>query len=219
MLDFNNAPSQQGFDLLPAGTLCKLYVTVRPGGAGQDGTLTQSKSSDSRYLDIEFSIASAPHRGRKIWQNFTLEGDGVEKAVNISAGFIRGLLNSARNIKADDDSERARSGRVISSYSDLSGMEFAARLGVNKGTGGYQDKNSVTAAIEPGNKDYDRVMAGETVVPGASGGSNGSRQATPQASTPSWASAPASAPQTAAQQQTAPTGQQPPAGNVPSWAQ
>lgn len=214
-LDFNDAPRQQGFDLLPAGTLVKLFVTVRPGSVGPDGMLTQSKSSDAKYLDCEFTVASAPQRGRKIWQNFTLEGSEAQKAINISAGFIRGMLNSARNIKPDDDSEQARSGRVISGYNDLNGLEFAARVGIQKGSGNYPDRNTITNAIEPDHKDYQRVMSGETIGAGGAPGAQRSAGGAPTAAAPSWAANPAPG----ANQAEAPAQQQPSQqSNVPSWA-
>ncbi len=216
-LDFNGAPAQQGFDLLPNGALCKVYMTVRPGGASTQaypgGFLKkanlkegQEPGTEAMYLDCEFTISSAPYAGRKIWQNFTLVNS--EKAANISAGFLRGALNSARNIKPDDDSERARSARIVQGLGDFTGLEFAVRLGVQKGTGGYQDKNSITAAIEPGGKDYERVMAGETVLPGNAGGASANAHAyQAPAATPGWAAA------------GAPAAADPAKSSLPSWAQ
>ena len=53
-MDFNGADSQDAaFDLIPANTLVKLCLTIRPGGAGPEGWLTQSKTSSALYLNTE----------------------------------------------------------------------------------------------------------------------------------------------------------------------
>ena len=52
-LDFNNADTGGGsFELIPANTIAKVNMTIRPGGLGDGGWLTQSKSSDAQYLVI-----------------------------------------------------------------------------------------------------------------------------------------------------------------------
>ena len=43
-MDFNGADSQDAaFDLIPANTVMKLCLTIRPGGAGPEGWLTRAK--------------------------------------------------------------------------------------------------------------------------------------------------------------------------------
>ena len=45
-MDCNGADTQDAaFDLIPADTLVKICLTVRPGGAGPEGWLTQSRTS------------------------------------------------------------------------------------------------------------------------------------------------------------------------------
>jgi len=41
-LDFNDAPEQREFDLIPKGTVATLRITLRPGGAGDGGWLKRS---------------------------------------------------------------------------------------------------------------------------------------------------------------------------------
>lgn len=225
-LDFNDAPSQRedGFELLPAGAVFKFHMTIRPGGVGEGGFLTQSKSSDAQFLDCDFAISSMPYRGRRIFQNFTMSGGSVDekgrsKGGMISAAMLRAIINSARNIKPDDDSDQARAGRVLNGYADFTGMEFAGKVGIEKGRDGYADKNKISHIVEPGQKDYERVMAGESIVPGNSFGTQTTASAPTGA--PSWAnSAPTSSnsanEQPAQAQATAPTQS---TGAIPSWAQ
>lgn len=225
-LDFNDAPSQQSgdFELLPVGTIVKLHMTVRPGGDTTDSLLTQSQRTDAKYLDCEFAICSSPYHGRRLWQNMTVSGGSVDeqgrsKGGLITATTLRAIINSARKINPDDDSEQARSGRVLTGYADFTGMEFVAKIGKEAGKDGYPDKNKISVVIEPGKPNYDQVMAGETVVPGGVAAKSGAPAAPAQA--PSWAASAPAPEQTQAPAPAAAPAAQPAAtnGGVPSWAQ
>ena len=53
-MDFNGADAQDAaFDLIPANTLVKVTMIIRPGGAGPEGWLTQSQASAAQYLNTE----------------------------------------------------------------------------------------------------------------------------------------------------------------------
>jgi len=212
-LDFNDAEPQRDFSTMPAGTPVRLFSQLRPGHVGEGGALTQSRSSDAMYLNMEFTVTHGPFKNRKIWQNLTVAGGKVnEQGQSIAAGItrstIRAMLNSARNVRPDDDSQRAMQARTISSYFDLDGLEFAGKTGIQKGSGGYEDKNTIATVIEPDHKDYTAIMNGDGVV---SGGAAAPAFASPSPSAPA-ASAPA--PSWTQQQppQGAPQAPQPPAG-------
>lgn len=225
-LDFNNAPSQQSgdFELLPVGTCVKLRMTIRPGKAGPDGILTQSKSSDAQYLDCEFAISSTPYHGRRVWQKMTVSGGSVDeqgrsKGGMITAASLRAIINSARSVNPNDDSEQARAVRVLNGYADFTGMEFSAKIGKEEGKNGYPDKNKIAVVLEPGAKEYERVMNGETIIPGGNQAPGGPSSSPVADNTPSWA---VSTPSTDGSEQ--PAQQQPQTNNnngsaVPSWAQ
>ena len=62
MMDFNDAPGQEDrSELIPDKTIAKMVMSIRPGGVGPGGVLTQSKSSDSQMLDVEFTISSGKY--------------------------------------------------------------------------------------------------------------------------------------------------------------
>jgi len=165
--DFSDAPQQSSFDLIPKGTLCKVIIFVRPGKFGEDGMLTESKSG-FQYLSIEATVTSEPYARRKIFQNVGVGGttEGHEKAAQISRSLLRGILESARGIKPEDESELARKARRINSFKDLNEMEFAAEIGFEKGKDGYDDKNNLKRAVTPDHAQYSKVMNGESVVNG-----------------------------------------------------
>ena len=61
--DYNTADIGGGsFELIPADTIAKVALTIRPGGEGEGGWLTQSKSSDAQYLNCELVVIEGPWR-------------------------------------------------------------------------------------------------------------------------------------------------------------
>lgn len=216
-LDFNDAEPQRDFEPIPAGTIVKVYATLRPGGLGDGGWLTPSKSSDGQYLNFELTIVTdGPYRGRKIWTNMTAKGgsldeQGQSKAGKITKTHVRAMLNSARNASPDDMSDAARAKRVIQDYGALNGLEFGIRVGLQPPKDGYAAKNTVSQVIEPNHKDYQAVMSGASGAP--AGGAP-----MPSAPAPAWAGGGQPQGGQAGAAAPPPQQQQPPSG-VPSWAQ
>ncbi len=199
--DYNTADVGGGsFDLIPADTIAKVALAVRPGGEGEGGWLTQSKSSDAQYLNCEFVVLEGPYDKRKFWTNLTVSGgkvneDGSSIAGNITRATLRAILESARGIKPDDESDDAKRKRVVDGYGDFNGMEFWARVGIEPARDQYAAKNKLAGAITPDKPEYSGSAPSQSV-------SNGPGQ-TPQA--PAWAGQA----QSAQQDQS----------NAPSWAQ
>ena len=62
-IDFNTADTQDSaFALIPANTLAKVYLTIRPGGAGPEGGPPHSKTSEAPHLNTEAGEAGAGPR-------------------------------------------------------------------------------------------------------------------------------------------------------------
>lgn len=208
--DFNGAEAQQNaFELIPAGTLVKVRLTIRPGGVGPEGWVTQSRTSDAQYLNTEAVILEGPHTKRRIYTRIGLRGKGAQGADdsygNRGRSLIRGILESARGVTSKDTSDRARAARTIRGYGDLNGMEFLARIGVEKDKNDPRDegRNVIAAAIGPEHPDYTRLM-------GAAPAATQPMLLAPTTPATGGAAAPWAATQPA----------QPPAaaGNAPFWA-
>ena len=170
-IDFNNAEAQREVGIIPDGTIAVVHMTVRPGNAGEGGWLKRSKAGDSMALDVEFTIVEGPFAKRKFWSLFTLEGttEGHARAGDISASRLRAILESARGIRPDDESETAKAGRRMNSWGDFDGLRFVAKIGIEKAKegSGFKDKNSLEAAITPDRKAWikvEQVKAPSTVV-------------------------------------------------------
>jgi hypothetical protein len=117
-------------------------------------------------------------------------------------GFIRGLLNSARNVHPQDNSPQASAARRINGFVDLDGIEFIARVDIEK-DGRGDDRNIVRLAVEPDSKEYAAFMGVPSKVQ-SGGGSSGAPAATPAPAYAPPANVPAARPAVAGK---------------PSWAQ
>lgn len=198
-MDFNGADTQDAaFDLIPADTLVRVTLTIRPGGAGPEGWLTQSKTSTALYLNTEAIIMEGPFARRRIYTRIGFRGknagSGDDTYGNRGRALIRGILESARGIRAEEQSDVARSARMIRSLGELNGLEFVARIGIerDKDRPDEPGRNAIKAAIGPAHGDYARVM-GRMPQPTVGLGTGAPRMAEPsygQAAPASNSSAP-----------------------------
>jgi hypothetical protein len=157
-LNLNDADPQRGFDLIPAGTICTLQMTIRMGGAGEDGFLTRFAEGACEGLDCEFVVVDGEYAKRKIWQNLILAGttDGHGKAGEISRTTLRSICESAFGITPDDTSEAAQARRNLD-LADFQNLRFVARVGIEKSKNpAYGDSNKVYA-ITPDQKQWQTV--------------------------------------------------------------
>lgn len=200
--DFNDAEQQQGFDLIPKGTLVRVRMTVKPGGYDDPaqgwtgGYATESFETGSVYLACEFVVLDGPYAKRKMWSNIGLQSRKGPTWGQMGRSMIRGILNSARNVHPQDNSPQAAAARRIQGFHELDGIEFLARVDVEK-DGKGEDRNVVKLAIEPDHKDYAALVGTASRAPAGSA-----------APAPTTSSAPAHQ----SPQRTASTGK-------PAWAQ
>jgi hypothetical protein len=199
--DFNDAEQQQSFDLIPKGTVAPVRMTIKPGGhddAAQGwtgGYATQSFETGSIFLACEFVILDGEYARRKMWSNVGLHSSKGPAWGNMGRTFIRAVLNSSRNIQPQDNSPQAAAARRIQGFNELDGIEFVARIDVEK-DGRGEMRNVVKMAVEPDQTDYPRGATSAAPRPAAT------YQAPPASSAPAQAQA----------QRTAVSGK-------PSWAQ
>jgi hypothetical protein len=203
--DFNDAEAQQGgFDLIPKGTLVPVRMTIKPGGHDDHsqgwtgGYATQSFDTGAVYLACEFVVTGGPFAKRKMWSNVGLHSSKGPTWGQMGRSFIRAALNSARNVHPQDNGPQAAAARRINGFAELDGIEFIARVDVEKDAKG-EDRNVVKVAIEPDHKDY-AALTGVASKPNPGGGTSGA----PAQVAPAYA---------------APTPQRAPVAGKPSWAQ
>ena len=195
--DFNDAEAQQGaFDLIPKGAIVPLRMTIKPGGHDDHsqgwtgGYATQSHDTGAVYLACEFVVTAGPFAKRKMWSNIGLLSQKGPIWGQMGRSFIRAALNSARRIHPQDNTPQGSAARRINSFADLDGLEFIARVDVEKDNKG-EDRNVIKLAIEPDHKDYAALMAGVAMAPTGGGNSGAPAQAAPSFTPPARAAQPA----------------------------
>src|SRR6516165_160060 len=132
--DYTDAPPPRELELIPHGTIATVTMHLRPGGVGEDGLLKRNAEGTCEMLDVEYVVADGPYARRKVWGYMVLAGttDGHAQAAEISRGTLRSILESARNIKPDDLSPRAREARTAN-LKDFDNLTFVAKIGIEKG--------------------------------------------------------------------------------------
>jgi hypothetical protein len=163
MFDFNSAETQR--ELIPPDTVAVIQMNIKPGDAGEGKWLKTSKEGTSRGLDCEYIIFNGKYAKRKFWSRLTLEGqsDGHKDARDISRRTLRAILESARGIQPDDQSDDAKKARMAD-YADFDGIRFIGRIGVEAAKNGYAAKNTLLEVITP---DREHWHAVEQVVKSA----------------------------------------------------
>ncbi|MFT0532414.1 hypothetical protein ACMHYJ_06205 [Castellaniella hirudinis] len=201
--DFNDAEGQSGaFDLIPKGTIVPVRMTIRPGGYDDPaqgwtgGYASETFETGSVYLSCEFVVLAGEFAKRKVWSLIGLHSRKGPTWGQMGRSFIRAALNSARNIHPKDNSPQAAAARRIQGFQDLDGIEFLARIDIEK-DGRGDDKNVIHTVIEPDHPQYAKVMG----VPAKAAPSGQVATATPapavtQAPATTVTSTPAPAPST-----------------------
>lgn len=154
--DFNDANEQRSSDLIPADTIATVQMKIRPGRAGEDGWLRRSKDGDSEALDCEFTVIDGPYAKRRFWSLFTIKGmtEGHAMAEEISRARLRAILESARGIRPDDNSEAAQKARCTNGWEDFNEIRFIAKIGIEPAKAGFRAKNTLLEVITPNRKEW-----------------------------------------------------------------
>lgn len=191
-MNFSDAEEQINGDVIPAKTLAKVSLKIRPGGYDDPakgwtgGYATRSDTTGAIYLDCEYTVIGGKYNKRKVWSLIGLYSPKGPKWEAMGRSFIRAALESARGIKPDDASERAMKARKITGFGDLNGLEFVVQIDVEKAEegSGYDDKNKINNVIPVTHKSYAALMNGTAPVDAAP-----TTQAAPAGNSalPSWA--------------------------------
>jgi len=193
MYDYSNVASS---NLIPADTLAAVLMRILPGGVGEGDLLTRSDKGDCEMLKVEYVVVDGPYARRKIIENQIVNGttQGQQDMAESCRRKRKQILQSARNIMPGDESPEARA-KYQADLKDFDGLIFMARIGIEKGKGGYEDRNVIATVITPSRKEYRPVVqtppfngggAGGSTTPPASSGPSPS-PATPPIELPPWA--------------------------------
>lgn len=98
-----------------------------------DAELKTTKKGDGQYLSVTFEVVKGQYTGRKVWQNFNISNPN-EKAEKIGREQVSGWARASGKPNAKDSDE-------------LLERPFNCNLDIEKGTGGYSDKNIIKSFV------------------------------------------------------------------------
>lgn len=214
MLNLNNIPeapsTNSDFELIPDGTIARGIITLSGGDTRLDefgnGTFFKSSSSsNAKWLPIEITIVGGSFDKRKVWQNIFVDGtklnaQGVSIAKTIGLQTLKQMIDSAFNLASNDQSPQAQQARSLPGIEALNGLSVCFKIGVEKGTNGYEDRNKIKSVLTLGQNGY---------IP-----TGGAQAQAPVAQAPMAPQQPVAQPVPQA-----PVQQEQQAGVVPTWAQ
>lgn len=118
--------SERGdFEIMPKGEY-SLKAT--------EAELKDTSKGDGQYLAVTFEVVKPSHyNGRKVWQNFNVNNPN-DKAEKIGREQIAGWARAAGKPNARDSDE-------------LIERVFQCKLDIEKGTGGYSDRNKIASFL------------------------------------------------------------------------
>ena len=200
--DYNDAVSQNAYDLIPKGTIVPVRMTIKPGGYDDlsqgwtGGYATHNDTTGSVYLSAEFVITEGPFARRKVWSLIGLLSPKGPEWSSMGRSFVRGILNSSRGLSDKDNSPQAQAARRINGFADLDGIAFLAKIDVGKDQNG-DAKNELRFAVTPDHKDWQAFqesggvwrpagIATTASAPAATAATTGSAPAT-NPNRPTWA--------------------------------
>lgn len=161
--NFNDAVDQSNYDTIPVGTLVKVRMTIKPGGydnpdMGWTGGYATRGETGAIYLNAEFTVLAGEYAKRKIWSLIGMYSPKGPDWERMGRSFVRSILQSARNVKPEDNSPPAYKARQLQSLAELDGLEFVAKVGMEKDQND-EPKNVIKQAITPEHKQYTQIMS------------------------------------------------------------
>lgn len=118
--------SERGdFEIMPKGE-----YTLK----ATEAELKDTSKGDGQYLAVTFEVVKpSNYTGRKVWQNFNVSNPN-EKAEKIGREQIAGWARAAGKPNARDSDE-------------LIERNFPCKLDIEKGSGGYSDRNKIASFL------------------------------------------------------------------------
>ena len=182
MLDLNNVPysdkGPQDFELIPDGTIVRAFIKLEGGDTELPefggGKYFKSSQSGAKWMPTEMTIVGGPYDKRKVWQNIFVDGakldeNGFSVAKRIGLETIKKMVDSHFGIRMKDDSpESAQKRGSVNGVHMLNGMQICLKVGIEKGTNGYADKNKIKTVLTPDSKEFiagDATASAPAVTP------------------------------------------------------
>lgn len=117
--------SERDFEVMPKGE-----YTLK----ATEAEMKDTSKGDGQYIAVTFEVVKpSQYNGRKVWQNFNVSNPN-EKAEKIGREQIAGWARACGKPNARDTDE-------------LLERNFDCKLDIEKGTGGYSDRNKIASFL------------------------------------------------------------------------
>lgn len=179
MLDFNNETEQKelNYGPVPSGSKVLLTITVKtPQYAAHDHPLISETKTGFRQLWCQFTVIGGQYDGVSWHDNISLPtgyqtirlNEKQTTAANIGGAQLRAIIEAHRGINPKATDQRSSAARRINDWSDLTGMEFPAKLGISKEPyvkdGVEYWNNRITSVITPDKEEYRLIKSGKEII-------------------------------------------------------
>jgi hypothetical protein len=128
-MPINFSDASGGFkSLIPDNAPVIVQMSVISGGAGQHGELSRA-TTGTEMLKCKFTVVSGEHVQKVFYDNFIVDPT-KERAMAISHGKLKSILDSALNIDPKDVTSAEARARRDRDYKDFDGLRFIAVAGI-----------------------------------------------------------------------------------------
>lgn len=176
MIDLNDEQEQRerNYGPVPAGSKVLVRLELqKPKYASRDHEMVAMTKSGLLQLQCKVEVCAGSYEGCWWYENITLPSrnqtirlDGnLQTACRIGGSMLRAIIESVRHIDPKTTDQKAARARQVNSWMDFDGLEFPARLAIDKRS--YEGKDGKTywnnrlgSVIPCTAKEYADIMSG-----------------------------------------------------------
>lgn len=186
-IDFSREEEQKdrNYGPVPSGSRVLVRMTLeKPKYASRNDPDIAETKNGLLQLPCKMSVVDGTYAGCSWYEYITLQADmqtirlteSQQTACRIGGSTLRAIIEAHRGVDPKDKSPRADKARMINAWGDMDGMEFPARLGINrKGSEGKDGRifwnNCIGRVLSVTDKEFPEIKRGaEFITDGATKG-------------------------------------------------
>ncbi|MDE6735608.1 MAG: hypothetical protein K2J64_09110 [Desulfovibrio sp.] len=180
MIDLNHEEEQRerNYGPVPAGSRVLLRLSVlKPNYPSRDDEMLAETRNGLLQLACKLEVAAGSYEGCAWYENITLPPssqatsltDKQRTASRIGGALLRAIVESARRIDPKATDARSCRGRSVNGWLDFDGMEFPAKVKLDKEPYIGKDgrtywRNRISTVIPCTDKEYAEISRGGEII-------------------------------------------------------
>lgn len=186
-IDFSREEEQKerNYGPVPSGSRVLVRLTLeKPKYASRNDPGLAETKSGLLQLPCKMEVVDGSYAGCSWYEYITLPSseqnirltDNLNTACVIGGRLLRAIVEAHRGVDPKDKSPRADKARMINAWADMEGMEFPARLGINRKSSEGKDgriywNNCLGRILSVADKEFSEIKRGaEFITNGATSG-------------------------------------------------